>query len=87
MSTVLPKVVEISLAPAQGSSSAAGVSTKKVFVKRFDSVSMAQWQEMAEWCYNNLYHGGHYEPNWHHQYPCFYFTNEKEYLLFCLKWA
>jgi hypothetical protein len=42
---------------------------------------------MADWCYNNLYHGGYYEPNWHHQYPTFYFTDEKEYLLFCLRWS
>ena len=62
-------------------------SKTRVFVKRFDGVSIAQWQDMAEWCYNNLYHGGHYEPNWSHQYPTFYFTDEKEYLLFCLRWS
>jgi hypothetical protein len=48
---------------------------------------MARWQEMADWCYNNLYHGGYYEPNWSHQYPTFYFKDEKEYTLFLLRWA
>lgn len=87
MSTKFQKVVEISHAHAPGSSFGAGVSTKKVFVKRFDSVTMAQWQEMADWCYNNLYHGGHYEPNWYHEWPTFYFTDEKEYTLFLLRWS
>ena len=57
------------------------------YIKRFDGVSMARWSEMAEWCYENLYHGGNYEPNWHHQYPTFYFTDPKEYTLFLLRWA
>lgn len=87
MNTVSLKVVEIYHAVVRDSDFAAGVSTKKVFVKRFDRVPMAQWYQMTEWCYNNLYHGGYYEPNWHHQYPSFYFTDEKEYLLFCLRWA
>lgn len=76
-----------SLAPVQDLNSVAGASTRKVFVKRFDSVSMAQWQDMADWCYNNLYHGAYYDPNWHHQYPSFYFADEKEYMLFCLRWS
>ena len=73
------------LAPVSDSGKAVGMS--KVFVKRFDGVSMARWQEMADWCYNNLYHGGYYEPRWHHQYPSFYFKDEKEYMLFLLRWS
>jgi hypothetical protein len=46
-----------------------------------------RWAEMIEWCENNLYHGGHYEPNWHAQYPSFYFWDEKEYSLFLLRWS
>jgi hypothetical protein len=74
--------------------SEATVSTSKtqVFVKRFDiaSVGMFQdgrWSEMMQWCRDNLYHGGHYEPNWSVNYPSFYFTDEKEYTLFCLRWS
>ena len=57
------------------------------FVKRFDRVSDRQWREMVEWCRQNLYHGGHYEPNWGFQWPSFYFHNEKEYTMFLLRWA
>ena len=89
MNTKSQSVVEIYHAPAPVSDSAATVATSKiqVFVKSFDGVSMAQWQEMADWCYENLYHGGHYEPNWSHQYPTFYFKDPKEYTLFLLRWS
>lgn len=89
MNTKSQSTVEIYHATAPALDSEATVSTSKtrVFVKRFDGVPIAQWQDMAEWCYNNLYHGGYYEPNWHHQYPTFYFTDEKEYTLFLLRWA
>ena len=61
------------------------------FQKRFDvnSVDMfrdGRWAEMIAWCQNHLYHGGHYEPNWHAQYPTFYFNDEKEYIMFLLRW-
>ena len=75
--------------------SEATVSTSKtqVFVKRFDiaSVGMFQdgrWAEILEWCYHNLYHGGHYEPNWYtNNQDTFYFKDPKEYTLFLLRWA
>jgi hypothetical protein len=68
------------------------VSTSKVFVKRFDVSSVdifrdGRWAEMIAWCQENLYHGGHYEPNWTAQYPSFYFKDEKEYTLFLLRWS
>jgi len=89
MNTKSQSIVEIYHAHAPASDSVATVSTSKtqVFVKRFDSVPMAQWQDMADWCRDNLYHGGYYEPHWHHQYPSFYFRDEREYLLFCLRWS
>lgn len=87
MNTRYQNSMENTHAPALDSGFEPNVSTQKVFVKRFDSVSMAQWQEMVEWCYKNLYHGGHYEPNWGCQYPSFYFRDEKEYTLFLLKWS
>lgn len=61
-----------------------------LFVKRFDNVDMfdkGRWAEMIQWCYENLYHGGHYEPNWSAQWPSFYFKDEKEYTAFLLRWA
>jgi hypothetical protein len=62
------------------------------FQKRFDvnSVDMfrdGRWAEMIQWCQDNLYHGGYYEPNWTAQYPTFYFDDEKEYMLFLLRWS
>lgn len=89
MNTKSQSVVEIYHAHVPVSDSEATVATSKiqVFVKRFDRVSMAQWHAMTDWCYENLYHGGHYEPNWRHQYPTFYFTDPKEYTLFLLRWS
>jgi len=48
----------------------------------------APWNEIVVWCMKNLYHGGHYEPNWHtNQRDTFYFKDPKEYTLFLLRWA
>jgi hypothetical protein len=48
----------------------------------------APWSEIVHWCYKNLYHGGHYEPNWHtNGYETIYFTDPKEYTLFLLRWT
>lgn len=44
------------------------------------------WDEITQWCMQYLYHGGHYEPNWWADYPFIYFTDEKEYMLFTLRW-
>lgn len=66
------------------------IQESKVFVKRFDKVGPfkdGRWAEMIEWCMTNLYHGGHYEPNWRAEYPSFYFWDEKEFVLFCLRWS
>lgn len=89
MNTESQSTVEIYHAHVPASDSEATVSTSKtqVFVKRFDSVSMEQWGEMRDWCYNNLYHGGYYEPKWHVVYPTFYFRDEREYTLFLLRWS
>jgi hypothetical protein len=62
----------------------------KVFLKRFDNIGPFEgghWATMVKWCEDNLYHGGHYEPNWYAQYPTFYFKDEKEYILFLLRWT
>ncbi len=91
MNTVSQKVVERSHVRAPDSGFAEPASTRKVFVKRFDHLTPfsndAQWARMLEWCQENLYRGGHYEPNWRAQYPSFYFTDEKEYTLFLLRWS
>lgn len=41
------------------------------------------------WCRENLYPGGHYEPNWYYNSDTgtWCFKDESEYLLFCLRWA
>ena len=90
MSTESQKVVEISHVRVADSGSVGPAGTQKVFVKRFDNVGMfegGRWAEMVEWCRNNLYHGGYYEPYWSAVYPSFYFTDEKEYTLFLLRWS
>jgi len=91
MSTEYQNSMENIHAPAQDLSFEPNVSTRKVFVKRFDHITPfsnnAQWARMLQWCFDNLYHGGHYEPNWTAQYPSFYFWDEKEYTLFLLRWS
>jgi hypothetical protein len=42
--------------------------------------------EAEEWCRNNLYHGGYYEPNWYRNGETFCFKDEKEAMLFSLRW-
>ena len=94
MNTESQNSTATSLAHVADSDSVATVSTLKtqVFVKRFDNPHLdlfqgGRWAEMIRWCEDNLYHGGHYEPNWHAQYPTFYFQDEREYTLFLLRWA
>jgi hypothetical protein len=87
MNTESQKVVEISHAHVADSGFVEPASTSKIFVKRFDRVSDERWNEMHKWCIENLYHGGHYEPNWNMVWPSFYFTDEQEYTLFLLKWS
>ena len=89
MNTLSQSTVEIYHAHVAASDSEATVSTSKtqVFVRRFDGIDSAGWREIIEWCQLHLYHGGHYEPNWSVNYPSFYFTDKKEYTLFCLRWA
>jgi hypothetical protein len=60
---------------------------QQLFVKRFHYPSFEKFKEMEQWCYENLYHGGHYEPNWSVSYPDFYFRDEREYTLFLLRWS
>jgi hypothetical protein len=45
-----------------------------------------KFYEMTTWCSENLYHGGYYEPNWWYEYPFIFFSDEKEYMLFLLRW-
>lgn len=66
---------------------ASPVNTPSLFVKRFERPSDKQWNDMIAWCKETLYHGGHYEPKWGVAWPSFYFTDEKEYALFLLRWS
>jgi len=45
------------------------------------------WYSLIQWCEKNLYHGGNYEPTWRPEYPFIYFADEKEYMLFVLRWS
>ena len=89
MNTESQSIVEIYHAHVPASDSEATVSTSKtqVFVKRFDYITVHERQDMALWCQENLYHGGHYEPDWWLTGNTFYFRNEKEYTLFLLRWS
>ena len=42
--------------------------------------------EAEAWCRENLYHGGHYEPNWYRNGQTFCFKDEKECIMFSLRW-
>ena len=62
------------------------------YIKKFDvnSVDMfrdGRWAEMIFWCRDNLWSGVDSQTKWGAQYPVFYFTDEQEYILFCLRWA
>lgn len=49
---------------------------------------VAQWDEIVNWCRDNLYHGGYYEPNWSTDgYDNIFFTDPKEYQWFLLRWS
>ena len=90
MNTKFQKSTATTPAPVQVSSFVENADTKKVFVKRFDNLGMfeqGRWAEMRQWCEDNLYHGGHFEPNWNAIYPSFYFWDEKEYTMFLLRWS
>jgi hypothetical protein len=52
----------------------------------YRDMAASQWDEKVKWCANNLYNGGHYEPNWQTQYPFIIFTDEKEFAWFKLRW-
>ena len=54
---------------------------------KIDRGDIKEFGERVQWLKDNLYHGGHYEPNWGFQWPSFYFTDEKEFTLFLLRWS
>lgn len=58
---------------------------QKVYSWQYNGV--APWAEIVRWCMDNLYHGGHYEPNWYTGPETFYFSDEKEYAWFLLRWS
>ncbi len=90
MNTECQNSMAILPAHVQDLSFGGNVVTSKVWIKRFDNLGMfeqGRWSTMVQWCRDNLYHGGHYEPNWTVADPTFYFQDEREYLLFCLRWS
>jgi hypothetical protein len=63
------------------------ITQSKVYLKRFDLLTVHERQLMALWCQDHLYHGGHYEPDWWVEGNTFYFRNEAEYIMFLLMWT
>lgn len=55
--------------------------TVDVSYRNFETIT-----EMEEWCIENLYHGGYYEPRWQYYNNHFVFEDEKEYMWFKLRW-
>ena len=45
------------------------------------------WYEKVDWCKDNLYHGGNYDPKWFTKYPFIVFEDEQEYAWFMLRWS
>lgn len=45
--------------------------------------------DIHHWCQEKLYHGGYYEPNWtwNSATNTWCFKDEKEFTMFCLRWA
>ena len=52
-------------------------------------VQLVDSDDVFRWCEKNLYHGGHYEPNWYYNFTTgtWCFKDEKEFTMFCLRWA
>lgn len=61
------------------------ITEQQVYTWQYNGV--ATWHEIIRWCTDNLYHGGHYEPNWWSKYETIYFKDEKEYAWFLLRWS
>lgn len=56
----------------------------KIYEYSQDRISTAIFYKMYLWCQDQF---GEDENGWTHQYPTFYFRNEKDYLIFLLKWS
>jgi hypothetical protein len=86
MNTKSQNSTATSLAPVQDLSFGENASTPTVLSWQYNGV--APWDDIIGWCMDNLYHGGHYEPNWYSNWhETIYFRDPKEYTLFLLKWA
>ena len=59
---------------------------QKIYLWQYNGVAL--WIDIINWCMDNLYHGGHYEPNWgtNHR-ETLWFKDEKEYAWFLLRWT
>ena len=86
MSTKFLKQMENTPAPAQDFAFGRNASTSKVYQWQYNG--RAPFGDIVEWCYNHLYHGGYYEPNWYtNERETIYFRDEKEYTMFLLRWS
>ena len=65
-----------------------GVNASMPKVYQWQYNGRAPWADVVDWCQENLYHGGHYEPRWYtNGHETIYFEDPKEYTLFLLRWA
>ena len=86
MNTEYQNSMVITLALAQDSNFGETASTPKVYQWQYNG--QAPWDDIIGWCMDNLYHGGHYEPNWYSNWhETIYFKDPKEYTLFLLRWS
>lgn len=53
----------------------------KVYIKRYDLIALDEREKMISWCRDTLTEDCWVDGN------TFYFRNEKDYLLFALRWA
>jgi len=73
---------------AHAADSGLGVNASMPKVYQWQYNGRAPWADVVDWCQENLYHGGHYEPRWYtNGHETFYFEDPKEYTLFLLRWA
>jgi hypothetical protein len=63
------------------------VGMSKIFANRIDDWNSPPITEIIDWCEKNLNNDDIHYDNWWYNNRTFYFTDEREYLLFLLRWT
>jgi hypothetical protein len=66
-----------------------------VYLSRFDTRAgienwnWEEWDKRVDWCLKHFGSGGAYaaRERWWADYPTFFFTEEKDYVFFTLRWS